>query len=59
MFAGETLEWQSFWDCFNAAVHRNPSIIGVLKERYGETQCTHAGTGGVKQSKQQPAITLL
>ena len=30
-FSGDTLQWQSFWDCFEAAVHLNPSISNVQK----------------------------
>ena len=37
-FAGDTLEWQSFWDCFDAAVHRNPSITSVQKLNYLRAQ---------------------
>ena len=33
-FAGDTLQWQSFWHCFEAAVHHNPSITGVQKLNY-------------------------
>ena len=37
-FAGDTLHWQSFWDCFEAAVHHNPSITGVQKLNYLRAQ---------------------
>ena len=37
-FAGDALQWQSFWDCFEAAVHRNPSITGVQKLNYLRAQ---------------------
>ena len=37
-FAGDTLQWQSFWDCFEAAVHHNPSITGVQKLNYLRAQ---------------------
>jgi len=30
-FAGNLLLWQSFWDCFEAAVHNNESLTGVQK----------------------------
>ena len=33
-FSRNTLQWQSFWDCFEAAVHHNPSITGVQKLNY-------------------------
>ena len=26
ILSGNTLQWQSFWNCFEAAVHHNPSI---------------------------------
>ena len=38
MFSGDTLQWQSFWDCFEAAVHRNRSITGVQKLSYLRAQ---------------------
>ena len=38
MFSGDTLQWQSFWDCFEAAVHHNRSITGVQKLSYLRTQ---------------------
>ena len=31
VFCGDTLQWQSIWDCFEAAIHYNPSITGVQK----------------------------
>ena len=37
-FSGNTLHWQSFWDCFEAAVHHNPSITGVQKLNYLRAQ---------------------
>ena len=37
-FSGDTLQWQSFWDCFQAAVHHNPSIAGVQKLNYLRAQ---------------------
>lgn len=33
-FSGNALEWQSFWDGFEAAVHDNPAISGVQKLNY-------------------------
>ena len=29
MFSGNTLQWQPFWNCFEAAIHYNPTITGV------------------------------
>ena len=37
-FAGNPLHWQSFWDCFEAAVHSNPSLTGVQKLSYLRAQ---------------------
>lgn len=37
-FSGDTLEWQSFWDCFEAAVHSNPCLTGVQKLNYLRAQ---------------------
>ena len=34
IFSGNTLEWLSFWDGFEAAVHHNPAISGVQKLNY-------------------------
>ena len=33
-FSGNTLEWQPFWDGFDAAVHTNPAISEVQKLNY-------------------------
>ena len=33
-FTGNPLFWQSFWDCFEAAVHSNRSLTGVQKLSY-------------------------
>jgi len=30
MFNGDPLSWQSFWDCFDLAVHSNPNLTGYL-----------------------------
>ena len=30
-FSGDPLQWQPFWDCFEAAVDHNPSISSVQK----------------------------
>ena len=37
-FTGNPLYWQSFWDCFEAAVHNNPSLKGVQKLSYLRAQ---------------------
>ena len=48
-FSGNALEWQRFWDGFNAAVNSNPSISDVQKLNYlrsqlrGETSQVIAG----------------
>ena len=34
VFSGDSLHWQSFWDCFEAAIHCNPSLTGVQKLNY-------------------------
>ena len=31
VFSGNPLDWQSFWDSFEAAVHRNPWLNGIQK----------------------------
>ena len=33
-FSGELLEWASFWESFEAAIHRNPRITDVDKMNY-------------------------
>ena len=37
-FSGNALEWQSFWDGFDAAVNSNPAISGVQKLNYLRSQ---------------------
>ena len=34
VFNGEPLDWQPFWDCFEAAIHANPSLSAVQKLSY-------------------------
>ena len=34
LFSDDILEWQSFWDCFETAVHNNPALSGVQKLNY-------------------------
>ena len=38
IFSGDPLQWQSFWDCFEAAVDHNSSITNVQKLNYLRTQ---------------------
>ena len=33
-FSGDPLQWQMFWDSFDAAVHSNVSLSGVQKFNY-------------------------
>jgi len=37
-FSGDPLHWQSFWDCFEAAVHNNATLTGVQKLTYLRVQ---------------------
>ena len=37
-FNGDPLSWQSFWDCFVAAVHSNHTLTGVQKLSYLRAQ---------------------
>ena len=37
-FNGDPLSWQSFWDCFDAAVHSNHTLTGVQKLSYLRAQ---------------------
>ena len=37
-FSGESLQWQTFWDSFEAAVHSNPHLTGVQKFNYLRAQ---------------------
>jgi len=37
-FSGDTLEWQSFWDSFDAAINTNDGLSGVQKFNYLRTQ---------------------
>ena len=30
-FSGNVLEWQSFWDCFETAVHNNPALVATFR----------------------------
>ena len=37
-FSGDPLDWQTFWDSFNAAVHTNPALGGIQKFNYLKAQ---------------------
>lgn len=37
-FSGNVLEWQSFWDSYDAAVHSNPHLLDVQKFNYLKAQ---------------------
>ena len=37
-FTWDPLSWQSFWDCFDSAVHSNPNLTGVQKLSYLRAQ---------------------
>jgi len=37
-FSGNTLEWQPFWDSYNAAVNSNPMLTGAQKLNYLRSQ---------------------
>ena len=38
IFTEEPLDWQSCWDCFEAAIDANPSLSGVQKLSYLRAQ---------------------
>ncbi len=38
IFSGNPLEWQSFWDSFDTAVHRNPTLTGIQRFNYLKAQ---------------------
>ena len=38
LFSGDILDRQSFWDCFETAVHNNPALSGVQKLNYLRAQ---------------------
>jgi len=38
VFSGEPLNWQPFWDCFQAAIDTNPTLTGVQKLSYLQAQ---------------------
>ena len=37
-FSGDPLQWKTFWDSFNAAVHSNVGLSGVQKFNYLRAQ---------------------
>jgi len=45
-FSGDPLQWQTFWDSFNAAINSNPSLSGVQKFNYLRAQL-HGDTARV------------
>ena len=38
VFSGDPLNWQTFWDSFNAAVHTNPALGSIQKFNYLKAQ---------------------
>ena len=38
VYTGDPLLWQSFWDCFDAAINSNPTLTGVQKLSYLRAQ---------------------
>ena len=63
-FSGNPLNWQSFWDSFNAAVHSNPVSDDVQKFNYLRTQlldkASHAISGfTLNNANYREAVTLL
>ena len=64
VFSGNSLEWQSFWDSFDAAVHSNHSLTGIQRFNYlkaqlkGEALQTIAGFP-LTNSTYDQAINLL
>ena len=63
-FSGNMLNWQSFWDSFDAAVHSNPVLDDVQKFNYLRTQlldeASHAISGfTLTSANYQEAVALL
>ena len=46
-FTGEPLSWQTFWDCFSAAVGSSPTLSGVQKFSYLRAQLQGEATRAV------------
>ncbi len=64
VFSGNPLDWQCFWDSFDAAVHRNPSLNGIKKFNYLKAQlkdeALHSIMGfQLTNSNYEQAVTLL
>ena len=63
-FSGNALEWQPFWDCFDAAVHSNTTISGIQKLNYlrsllrGEAAQVVAGFS-LTNDHYEPSLALL
>ena len=64
VFSGNPLDWQSFWDSFEAAVHRNPSLNGIQKFNYLKAQLKNEALHSIMgfqltNSNYEQAVTLL
>ena len=63
-FSGSTLDWLSFWDSYESAIHRNPSLREVQKFNYlksllhGDASQTIAGFS-MTNTNYDKAISLL
>ena len=63
-FSGSTLDWLSFWDSYESAIHRNPSLSEVQKFNYlksllnGDASQTIAGFS-MTNTNYEKAISLL
>ena len=63
-FSGSTLDWLSFWDSYESAIHRNPSLNEVQKFNYlksllyGDASQTIAGFS-MTNTNYEKAISLL
>ena len=63
-FSGRTLDWLSFWDSYESAIHRNPSLSEVQKFNYlksllnGDALQTIAGFS-MTNTNYEKAISLL
>ena len=63
-FSGSTLDWLSFWDSYESAIHRNPSLSEVQKFNYlksllhGDAAQTIAGFS-MTNTNYEKAISLL
>ena len=63
-FSGNALEWQSFWDGFDAAVNSNPAISSVQKLNYLRSQlrgdASHVIAGfSLTNASYEHSVTLL